>query len=159
MPDEADAGRTQFTRWYLENESAGDASDPHTCVAGDTVTVHTSVRLEHGMDHAWIQFALWGEDDEVVLSATSRDGGAPAYQLDPGVHALEMTLRIPLRDGHYALELALCDEHGRDVERVELPPRLVVLPRESRVLPRESQGIVDEAVQFDCHEASATGEP
>ena len=156
-PAEANARRTQFTRWHLETESAtGNASaDPNSCVSGDTVTLHTSIRVEHAMEYAWFQLALWGEDDEVVLSATSRDGGSPAFRLEPGNHVLEMTLRVPLRDGHYALELALCDENAQDVERVELPPRLVVLPRESRVLPREAQGIVDEAVCFGCRKAPA----
>ncbi len=141
------AGGTRFGAWRLAGR---DEDTAHTCVAGDTITVRVPVRLARHVDHAWFQLALWGEGDEVVLSATSRDGGTPAMALQAGVHELAVRLQVPLRDGDYALELALCDVSGRDIERAELPPRLVVLPREDRALPRRSQGIVDVAVEFSC---------
>jgi len=141
-------GQTRFRGWRLAG--AMDADGAHTCVAGDTVTLAVDLELARALEHAWFQIALWGEDDEVVLGATSRDGGGAPMRLAAGSHELAITLRLPIRDGPYAIELALCDEAGRDVERVELPPRLSVLPREDRVLPRESRGIVDEAVEFRC---------
>jgi hypothetical protein len=119
-------------------------------VSGDEITLRVQFSLGAATDHAWFQFALWGEDDEVVISATSRDGGRPVLHLDAGVHELSVSLRLPLRDGHYALEFALCNEHGADLERVELPPRMVVLPREERVLARERRGVLDETVEFAC---------
>ena len=139
--------RARFLNWRFDANTEGDK---HSCVSGDEITLRVQFSLGAATDHAWFQFALWGEDDEVVISATSRDGGRPVLHLDAGVHELSVSLRLPLRNGHYALELALCNEHGADLERVELPPRMVVLPREERVLARERRGVLDEAVEFAC---------
>ena len=56
------------------------------------------------------------------------------------------------------MELALCNEYGKDVERVDLPPRLIVLPREDRWLLRERRGLVEETVEFTCTAVAAAGD-
>lgn len=169
--DEQDDTGARFLQWQLAERSAKDTTldigrdisncvtvgsatgseiDHHSCIAGDDITFKVKLTVSDAIDPAWFQIALWGEDDEVVLSATSRDGGRASMNLQAGTHDLSISMRVPLRDGHYAIELALCDVHGQDVERVELPPRLIVLPREDRVLPRERRGVIDESADFHC---------
>lgn len=145
--DERDERGARLFRWHLDSNVSGDE---HTCVAGDVVTLRAQLSLSRALRGASFQFALRTDNDEVVLSASSRDGGRPSLDLQPGAYELSLSVRLPLRDGHYGLELALCNEYGQDVERTELPPRLVILPREGRALGRERRGVVDEPVSFEC---------
>ena len=105
-------------------------------------------RIAAAVERAWFQLEVWGAQDEVVMSATSRDDGGPALELAPGRHRLTIETRFPLREGEYLLELTLADATGRDVDRVQLPPRLLVLPCVERTLPPGRRGIVEEQVSF-----------
>ncbi len=143
--DDPGARFARFESWSFEHAAAPDA---HTAIAGDTVFMRVRLRVTHRLSDAWFRLALWGEDDEMVMSASSRDHGGATHTLETGLHDLCLSFPLPLRDGHYAVELSLEVDREQALERVELPPRLVVLPRGESHLPRSERGVLDVPVSF-----------
>jgi lipopolysaccharide transport system ATP-binding protein len=119
------AGSARFIAWHLDGSATGEH---HACMSKETCQFVFRVLSRTEVADAYFGFVLYGADGELVLAATSLDGGQSAFHLMPGTSSVRVTIRLPIRAGVYQLDVSLNSPTRGQLDRSQPSPTLTVLP-------------------------------
>ena len=141
---DVDMGQAKFMDWWL---TASTASTPHACFTRETCKAYFRIQSKITLADAYIGIALWSADGVLIFGASSWDAAGP-LRIEPGLFDLEMTLRVPIKDGVYQLELSLNSHNHGQLDRWISDRMLTVLPTEQSTLHEKWRGILNEEATF-----------
>jgi len=148
---EPDSRPFRFVDWELEG---GEAADKHACFTRDECTMVIRLRTSRVVPDAFIGFVLWNDQGELIVAGQTLDGEARPLHIEPGLHELAVTVRLPVKAGLYQIDLSLNSMAQGQLERCHLEPRLHILPRLNTNLPEKWHGILTEPVRINLRELS-----
>ena len=140
-----------FLNWELK---ASDADDPHACHTREVCAIAVRLRMTRAVADAFIGFALWNGDGELMVAGQSQDQDQPLLPINAGLHEIVISVRLPVRAGLYRIEVSLNSATEGQLELAYLDPMLHILPRLTTNLPEKWQGILTEEIGFELYEAA-----
>jgi lipopolysaccharide transport system ATP-binding protein len=147
-------GKAKFTDWWVE--AASKKSSLHSCYSKEMCSIRLRIESAISAPDAYVGVALWNADGVLIFGASTQDHRAP-LKLEPGAFELEMTLRLPLKNGVYNLELSLNSHVYGQLDRWASDQPLLVLPSRQSTLPERWRGLLDEDVTFRFFKQEAIG--
>jgi hypothetical protein len=97
---------------------------------------------------AFIGFAIWTLEGELILAATSRDGDAQCIDLEKGLQYVTINIRLPIKAGNYQLDISLNSLDSDIVDRWSVEPKLTILPSSNTILSEKWHGLLNEEANF-----------
>jgi lipopolysaccharide transport system ATP-binding protein len=135
----------QFLGWELQ----GDArTDKHTCYTREECVMSFRLRARRPVADAYVGFGIWNNEGELIVAGQSRDEQQPLYAIEPGLHDLTVTVRLPIKAGLYQIDISLNSAAEGQLERALIEPRLHILPQLDTNLPERWHGILSEPVRM-----------
>ncbi len=140
-----------FLNWELRG---AEAVDEHACYTRSTCTMAIRLHIKRAVPDALIGFVLWDGAGELIIAAQSQEEDSPLYHLEPGLHELLVTVRLPVKAGLYQIDVSLNSITEGQLERAYLEPKLHILPRLNTSLPEKWHGVLTEKVDFVMNQLS-----
>jgi len=138
------ANEARITSWRLL-----DQATPHSGLSRMQARIVLTVDSTRRIDEAQLSFVLRNLSGDLLITATSRDGGRDYLRIEPGRSTFELNVRLPLKMGRYQLDLALqSGPHTDLLDQWIAEPLLTVLDQEETHLPDHWRGLVNEPVRF-----------
>ncbi len=134
-----------FLDWQV---SAGSAEDTHSCFSRDDCTMTFRLQLTRSVPDVVIGFVLWNDHGDLVVAGQSSDDQEHPLTLDPGLHEISITVRLPIKAGLYQIDVSVNSGVEGHLERCFIEPKLHVLPRLITTLPEKWHGLLTERVAF-----------
>ena len=101
------------------------------------------------IDEGQLSFVLRNLSGDLLVTATSRDGGGDWLRILPGRNTFELHVRLPLKMGRYQLDFALqSGPHSELLDQWIAEPLLTILDADETQLPDHWRGWVNEPVRF-----------
>jgi lipopolysaccharide transport system ATP-binding protein len=134
---------------FLDWELRGDgATDKHTCYTREECVMVFRLRARRAVRDAYVGFGIWNSDGELIVAGQSRDDQQPLFAIEPGMHDLTVTVRLPIKAGLYQIDISLNSAAEGQLERALIEPRLHILPQTDTNLPERWHGILSEPVRM-----------
>jgi lipopolysaccharide transport system ATP-binding protein len=94
-----------FKKWYIETS----AGQKHTCESRTDVTFCFEFSTSEKLESAELGFQIRGNEGEIIYGSNSRDRTNQYMDLNPGAYIFKITVRLPLRNGKYEIDVAVAN--------------------------------------------------
>jgi lipopolysaccharide transport system ATP-binding protein len=138
-------GQARFTRWQLL-DAPSDLK--YSCYSRETCKMLFEINSKRFISKAFIGFAIWTLEGELILGATSRDGDAQCIDLEKGLQYVIINIRLPIKAGNYQLDISLNSLDSGIVDRWSVEPKLTILPSSNTILSEKWHGLLNEEANF-----------
>jgi lipopolysaccharide transport system ATP-binding protein len=126
-----------------------DQPTPHSGLSRMQARILLTIDSTRQIDDAQLSFVLRSLSGDLLVTATSRDGGCDFLRIAPGRSSFELRVRLPLKMGRYQLDFALqSGPHADLLDQWIAEPLLTILDQDETHLPDHWRGLVNEPVAF-----------
>jgi ABC-type polysaccharide/polyol phosphate transport system ATPase subunit len=139
-------GECRVAGWSIDG---GDAGPSHSCISRQLCTFRVEIESKRRIPGASLGFVIRNLAGDLLLSANSKDNLKRPFDIDLGKREVVVTVRLPLKMGHYQLELAIADEQFKIIDHWVAQPLLSVLSCTESSLPAEWHGLINEPIYFE----------
>ena len=143
---EVEDGTCRFMSWHL---GTSEDSVSHTCFSRDTVKICVRLEAKRRVPSAQISVVIRNVMGDLLIALNSQDGQQEPIDIVPGACEIQVTMRMPLKEGRYQLDFALADESWSLIDQWIAQPLLTVFSRHETVLPPEWRGMVNEPASIE----------
>ncbi|MFP5208340.1 MAG: hypothetical protein ACLGRW_03525, partial [Acidobacteriota bacterium] len=150
---EVEDGNCRFMSWSL---GISEDAISHTCFSRDTIKICVNLEAKRRVPSAQISVVVRNVMGDLLIALNSRDSQVEPIDIVTGVCQIQVTMRMPLKEGRYQLDFALADENWSLIDQWIAQPLLTVFSRHETVLPPEWRGMVNEPASIEvlqCLEA------
>lgn len=140
-------GSARFVEWECKGHKEALR---HSCYSRDVCTLNFTLISKRSIYNAFFGIAIWSEDGKLIFAASSLDNNGSYMEIKENTYQISFTLRLPIKAGAYQLDISLNSRDSGQIDRWNVEPKLVILPKLSTSLPEYWQGILNEKVEFEA---------